>query len=224
MGTVSGAIKGGAEGAIVGDGAGAVPGAILGGAEGHHKKVTSQSSASWGVSGPSGSGHGGQKLLVAEFFIVIVILALGALGGGSTSSTGSSSSTSSGGGQFMKQASAAFAVFLILSLFGAIGPTCAKYAAGIGGLMTLAMAFNQYSAFSNVATMIQNATGSSATGTPAPNPTSNLFNSTVTPPGNGTTASGTQTSTNTDSNGDITGFNPGIGGVQAGTGGIGAAD
>lgn len=224
MGAVTGALMGSVAGP---------EGAVAGAVAGHAKKVRDKASeAGSAVGGALGktvvnaAGHSGMKLLMAEFLICIVILGLSPLGaaGSTNSQDGTATDTSSpgaGAGQFMLKGTATFGVFLVLGMIAAIGPNIAKYAAGVGGLMTLAVVFNAANSFSGMVSAISNAHAPAVAATPAPAPAPNAYS----PPewtGAGDTSKGTTPQTQTDpSTGDITGLSSGIGGVPANTAGVG---
>lgn len=203
MGAVKGAVTGAAEGAVAGP-EGAVVGATAGAAAGH-KKAKEEKAAKAGdrVGGGIGravTGNSGRKMLLAEFFICIIILGLSPLGNapnaGSQDGTATdTTSAATGAGQFMLKGTATAGLFLVLGLIAAIGPNVAKYAAGIGGLVTLAVVFNAANSFSGMVDAISSAKAATVTPHTAPAPSSNLFN----PPGTvaGSEVAGTPASRDT---------------------------
>lgn len=227
-----GAITGAAEGAIAGP-EGAVAGAVAGHAAAARKKKEDRaaqagdrvgSAAGRGI--VSAAGHSGMKMLMAEFLICIVVLGLSPLGSAPSadSQDGTATDTSgalAGAGSFMLKGTATFGVFLVLGMAAAIGPNIAKYAAGVGGLMTLAVLFNAANSFSGIVDGIKSAKAPSTEPTPAPAPAPNAYSPDKWT-GAGDTSKGTTPQTQTDpTTGDITGLSSGIGGVPANTAGLG---
>lgn len=178
MGRISSAAKGAAEGSVVEPGIGTAIGAVGGFIRGGAKKATNAPG--------DGSGHGGMKLLAAEFLICIVLLGLSPLGSGSgqAGASGASADATTGAangaltpGAFMLKGSTTFGVFLVLGLIGAIGPGAAKFAAGIGGLMTLAIVFNEANSFSGLVDALTTAKAPKITKATPPDPqTGNKYN------------------------------------------------
>lgn len=180
MGAVTGAIKGsvaGPEGAVVG----AVAGKTAKDKEDRASRAGDRVGSGVGRGVVKVVGHSGMKMLMAEFLICIIILGLSPLaGGGSDSSTDSTDSSTglsalAGAGQFMLKGSATFGLFLVLGMIAAIGPNVAKWSAGIGGLVTLAVVFNAASSFEGMVTAISSAHAPQVTATPAPAPAPNAY-------------------------------------------------
>lgn len=184
MGAVTGAVKGAAEGAIAGP-QGAVAGAAAGGAAGH-KKAKEERAAKAGdrVGGGIGkavTGNSGRKMLLAEFFICIIILGLSPLGSAPNAGSQDGTATDTGSigtqaGQFMLKGSATCGLFLVLGLIAAIGPNVSKYAAGIGGLVTLAVVFNAANSFSGMVDSLSNAKAAEVTPKSAPDQSTDQYN------------------------------------------------
>lgn len=75
----------------------------------------------------------------------------------------------------MLKATATFGVFLVLGLIAATGKNAAKYAAGIGGLMTLGIVLNAASSFSGMVDAISSAKAPAKTTVTAPAPAPNAY-------------------------------------------------
>lgn len=176
-----------------------------------------------------GKSTAGMKMLAGEFLICIVLVALASKGNTTNTQGQTGSATATGGGQFMVQGTAMVGVFLALGLFGAIAPSMAKFAAGIGGLVTMALTINYAP---NLSALVSSISAGKAPATQpytaaTPTATPVIYQPAVTQgTGSGTLANSANTQTvttdgqapNSDGS-NISGFNSGIGGVQAGLGG-----
>lgn len=134
-GAVSGAATGAAVGSVVpgvGTAAGAGAGAALGG--------TSAAVSTEGRDPRTGA----KRLLVAEFIVCIVILALSPI-------TKTEDVSRKAAAAWMKKGSAMCGLFLILGMVSGAGPKAAKAAAGMGGIITLALLIDQRSIFGVIA-------------------------------------------------------------------------
>jgi hypothetical protein len=95
-------------------------------------------------------------VLVAEFAVCIVIAALSPL---------TDRHRQESAGVFMKRMSAVMGVFLILGLVSAMGRTPARLAAGVGGLMALALAVSERNLFTRMSTIFGSTTAGPVSGT-----------------------------------------------------------
>jgi hypothetical protein len=97
-----------------------------------------------------------RQAIVAEFAVCIVIAALSPL-------TDRRKTETPGG--FMKRMTALMAVFLILGLISSFGRTASRLAAGVGGLVTVALAVSERDLFTKVGGIFGSTTDAPAPGT-----------------------------------------------------------
>lgn len=140
-GAVAGAATGAAVGSVVpgigtavGGGVGAGVGAVGGGIGGARAKKAYRLATQ--------TNGGARKVIVAEFAVCIVIAALSPLTDRRSKDSASA---------FMKRMTAIMGVFLVLALTSSMGRTPARLAAGLGGLITLALAVSERDLFTKVA-------------------------------------------------------------------------
>jgi hypothetical protein len=130
----SGAAAGGATGAVIGGPVGAGVGAVLGGTAGG----VSGSAAKRAYKAATRAAPHTRKIIVAEFAVCIVIAALSPL---------TDKRKDEPAGAFMRRMTAIMGLFFILALMSVGGRGMARFAAGLGGLVTVALAVSERNLF-----------------------------------------------------------------------------
>lgn len=136
--TAAGAAAGTAAGAVIGGPVGAAAGAALGGAGG----AIAGAKAKKAYRLAAHANLGARRIVVAEFLICMVIVALSPL---------TDKKKNEGPTAFMRRMTAIMALFFILGLISAAGRGAGKFAAGLGGLVTVALAVSDRDLFTKVA-------------------------------------------------------------------------
>jgi hypothetical protein len=149
---VGGAAAGVATGAVVGGPPGAAVGGVVGGIGGAvgGAKAKKAYRLATRTNGPQ------RRVLVVEFAICIVIAALSPL---------TDRRKEEGPGTYMKRLTAIMGVFLVLALVSGMGRTASRAAAGIGGLMTVALMVSERDLFSKIAGIFRTGGGTPDAGT-----------------------------------------------------------
>jgi hypothetical protein len=97
-----------------------------------------------------------RRAIVAEFAVCIIIAALSPL---------TDKRKTEAPGAFMKRMSALMALFLILGLISSFGRTASRLAAGLGGLVTVALAVSERDLFTKVGGIFGSTADAPAPGT-----------------------------------------------------------
>lgn len=92
---------------------------------------------------------GAHRLLIAEFLIVIITIGLSPLGRDDTDDDDHKAA-----GDWVRKASAACALWIVLGLIASVGPRSSKAAAGFGGLVALVLLIDQRSVWTKLAEVL----------------------------------------------------------------------
>lgn len=154
-GAIAGASAGAAIGSVVpgvGTAAGAGVGATVGGVGG----AVSGAKAKRAYKAAMRTNGTVRRVIVAEFAVCIVITALSPL---------TDKRKGEKPADFIKRFTGVMALFLILALIGSMGRTAAKFSAGVGGLLTVALAMSERDLFTRIARIFGSDGGATAPGT-----------------------------------------------------------
>jgi hypothetical protein len=154
-GAAAGAGTGAALGSVVpgvGTAVGAGVGTALGGAGGAISGAKAKKNYKQAMRGSGG----GRRIIVIEFIVCMVVAALSPL---------TDKHRDEPPGAFMKRMTAIMGLFFILALVSAGGRGAAKAAAGLGGLVTVALFVSNRSLFGKLAAMFNSTDDQPASGT-----------------------------------------------------------
>jgi hypothetical protein len=136
----AGAVAGGAAGAAIGGPVTAAGGAILGGAGGAVGGARAKRAYRMAMR----TNGRARQVVVAEFAVCVIIAALSPL---------TDAKRDEPAGAWMKRMTAIMGVFLILGLVSAGGRGAARVAAGLGALITVALAVSERDLFTKIASI-----------------------------------------------------------------------
>jgi len=138
----AGAVAGGATGAALGGPPGAAVGAGLGGVGG----AIAGSKAKRAYKAATSASPGARRIIVTEFALCLVIAALSPL---------TDRNKAEKPGAWMKRMTAIMGLFFILGLISTAGRGAAKFAAGLGGLVTVGLIISERDLFMKVGTIFR---------------------------------------------------------------------